>query len=96
MKKLLAALLLAGSAAVLTPAAEAKPATDSQRSITSYSSEPQVWNRGRRWNRNRRVRVVTTTRTRRIGYRVYRETVRITYLPNGRMRTQVIRRVRIR
>lgn len=54
------------------------------------------WNRGRRWNNNRRVRVVTHTRLRWIGGRLFRETVRVTYLPNGRVMTQVIRRVRIR
>lgn len=48
-----------------------------------------------RWN-NRRVRTVTQTRIVRQGFRTFRETLRITYLPNGRTRTQVISRVRIR
>jgi len=54
--------------------------------------------RDNRWNnrRNNRVRTVTQTRIVRQGNRVFRETLRITYLPNGRTRTQVINRVRIR
>ena len=54
--------------------------------------------RDNRWNnrRNNRVRVVTQTRIVRQGYRTFRETLRITYLPNGRTRTQIISRVRIR
>lgn len=54
--------------------------------------------RDNRWNnrRNNRVRTVTQTRIVRQRNRVFRETIRITYLPNGRTRTQVIRRVRIR
>jgi hypothetical protein len=39
--------------------------------------------------------VVTTTRIRYIGRYRYRETLRITYLPNGRTRTRVISRVRL-
>lgn len=46
--------------------------------------------------RNRRVRrVVTTTRVVRVGRQRFRETVRTTYMPNGRTRTQIIRRVRV-
>lgn len=51
--------------------------------------------RNNRWN-NRRVRTVTQTRIIRQGFRTFRETIRITYLPNGRTRTQVISRTRIR
>ncbi|MDI1243350.1 MAG: hypothetical protein PSX80_15660 [bacterium] len=50
--------------------------------------------RGRNWNRGR-ARIVTRTRiVWRYGRR-YRETYRITYLPNGRTGTQVISRVRL-
>lgn len=49
----------------------------------------------RRW-RNNRTRTVTQTRIVRQGWRTFRETIRITYLPNGRTRTQVISRTRIR
>jgi hypothetical protein len=61
-------------------------------------SNAQLWEgqprRNRRWN-NRRVRTVTRTRITRVGRYTYRETYRITYLPNGRTRTQIISRVRI-
>ncbi|MBK9155110.1 MAG: hypothetical protein IPM25_12980 [Chloracidobacterium sp.] len=49
----------------------------------------------RRWN-NGRGRSYITTRIVRRWFRTYRETIRVTYLPNGRVRTQVLRRVRIR
>ncbi len=54
--------------------------------------------RDNRWNnrRNNRVRTVTQTRIVRQGFRTFRETVRISYLPNGRTRVQIINRVRIR
>ncbi|HEY8559138.1 MAG TPA: hypothetical protein VIL74_01960 [Pyrinomonadaceae bacterium] len=50
----------------------------------------------RNWRSNRRVRTVTQTRIVRQGFRTFRETLRITYLPNGRTTTQVISRTRIR
>jgi len=50
----------------------------------------------RSWRNNRRVRVTTQTRIVRQGFRTFRETIRITYLPNGRTRTQIINRTRIR
>ncbi len=50
----------------------------------------------RRWRNNRRVRVTTQTRIVRQGFRTFRETLRITYLPNGRTRTELISRVRVR
>lgn len=49
----------------------------------------------RRWN-NGRTRSYITTRIVRRWFRTYRETVRVTQLPNGRVHTQVISRVRIR
>ncbi len=49
----------------------------------------------RRW-RNNRARTVTQTRIVRQGWRTFRETIQIKYLPNGRTRTQVISRTRIR
>jgi hypothetical protein len=93
MKKAIISALIFGSAVIALPAVEARGAT-SAPSV----SEPQVRvqiGRNRRWN-NRRVRTVTRTRITRIGFRTYRETIRTTYLPNGRTRTQVISRVRIR
>lgn len=49
----------------------------------------------RRWNRGRPYTYVTTRIVRR-WFNTYRETIRVTHLPNGRTKTQVIRRVRIR
>lgn len=49
----------------------------------------------RNW-RNNRVRIVTQTRIVRQGWRTFRETIQIKYLPNGRTQTKVISRVRIR
>lgn len=48
-----------------------------------------------RWNRGRPYSYVTTRIVRR-WFRTYRETIRVTHLPNGRTHTQVISRVRIR
>ena len=69
-------------------------------SAQSYFPQRDRWgndrrDNDRRWN-NRRVRVTTQTRIVRQGFRTFRETLRITYLPNGRTRTQIINRVRIR
>ncbi|MEO5857791.1 MAG: hypothetical protein ABIR33_02465 [Pyrinomonadaceae bacterium] len=63
---------------------------------SASAGEVQVYGqrRGRNWNRGR-VRVVTRTRIVSRGGLRYRETYRITYLPNGRTRTQVISRVRV-
>ncbi len=49
----------------------------------------------RRANRGRPYSYVTTRYVRR-WFRTYRETIRVTHLPNGRTKTQVIRRVRVR
>ena len=52
----------------------------------------QIGDRGRRY---RSVRTVTTTRIVGFGRNRYRETVRVTYLPNGRTITRVIARQRV-
>ncbi len=91
MKKLLILSLMLGTIAIAAPVAEAKT---NGSSITTAA--PQLWEgqprRNRRWNR----RSVIRTRIVRAGFRTYRETYRITYLPNGRTRVNVISRVRIR
>ena len=84
---------MVGAMAFVVPSAEAKTAA------ASVTVDPQIRvqigqnRRNRRYNRN--VRTITRTRIIRIGRSTYRETYRITYLPNGRTRTQVISRVRI-
>ena len=94
MKKLFILSLIIASAAVAVPAAEAS--AKGIAGTVMESGSPQVWTqrRGRNWNRRYR-RTVITTRTRWINGRRYRERIRITYLPNGRTRVQVISRVRI-
>ena len=93
MKKLLLLTLMFGTMAFVVPSVEAKTATN------AITADPQIRvrvgnNRNRRYY-NRRVRVVTRTRITRIGRYRYRETIRVTYFPNGRTRTRVISRVRI-
>jgi hypothetical protein len=68
-------------------------------SAQSYFPQRERDNQDRSWRNNRNYRaprVVTRTRIVRQGFRTFRETVRVTYLPNGRTRTQIINRVRIR
>jgi hypothetical protein len=50
----------------------------------------------RNWRNTRGVRTVTQTRIVRQGFRTYRETIQIKYLPNGRTTTKVISRTRVR
>lgn len=90
MKKLFILSLIFGTFAVLVPAASAAVAeTDTAVEQMRRMGPPQR-------HYNRRPRSVIRTRTVRRGIRWYRETYRITYLPNGRTHIQVIRRVRIR
>lgn len=98
MKKLLALTLSLASIAFVAPPVEAK-ATESSNSspvaVAANAGAPQttvVVRRGRRGIR----RVVTRTRNIRLGGRLYRETYQTRYLPNGRVTTRVISRVRIR
>jgi hypothetical protein len=93
LKKLFLVPVILGTVVLVPVAAEASTAGAERSVLVSESSTLNVQPRGR-WNR--RPRVVTRTRIRTVGFRRYRETVRITYLPNGRTRTQVISRVRIR
>jgi hypothetical protein len=96
MKKLIILTLMIGTVAIFVPAVDAK-------SSNAVTAEAQLWEgpqrRGRqndrRWNNNR-TRTYTTTRVVRRGRAMYRETIRVTRYANGRTRSQVIRRVRIR
>jgi len=92
MKKLLTLSLMLGAMTFAVPsAAEAKTTT---AAVESPQIRVQIGRNAR--YRNRRVRTYTTTRIVRRGFRTFRETVRTTYLPNGRTSTQVVSRVRIR
>jgi hypothetical protein len=93
MKKLLAMSLLVGAGMFAVPSTEASAAT-------AVNADPQIRvqiggnQRNRRFN-NRTRRVVTTTRITGFGRNRYRETIRTTYLPNGRTRVEVISRTRV-
>ena len=101
MKKLLSLSLILGAMAFAVPSAAEAKTSGSPAAAIPQNDMRMTQNRryrrweNRRWN-NRRVRTVTTTRIRRIGFRTYRETIRTTYLPNGGTRTVIINRVRIR
>ncbi len=92
MKKVLIIGLIVATVGIFAPGVQART------SSAPAAEAGQLWSgqtyRTRRYNR--RPRTVTRTRIVRVGYRRYRETIRVAYLPNGRIRTQVIRRVRIR
>ena len=95
MKKLLLSAIILGTSIVAVPAIEAK--TTSTTAALDPQIRVQIGRNNRRYNRRwNRVRTVTTTRVRRVGFRTYRETIRTTYLPNGRTRTVVVNRERIR
>lgn len=99
MKKTLIITLMFGTAMVFAPVSEIKAA-----SANAVTTAEQFWEgqprrgRDRRYDRRYRGRPYSyvTTRIVRRWFRTYRETIRVTHLPNGRVHTQVIRRVRIR
>jgi hypothetical protein len=99
MKKFLALSILAVSIGATAVSAEAKTSESSNSStIIATSASANAAAPQTRWQRQnwRRVRVVNRTRIIRIGFRTYREVVQYRYLPNGRVNTRVISRVRIR
>ncbi|MEP6848983.1 MAG: hypothetical protein ABI999_09000 [Acidobacteriota bacterium] len=87
MKKVLLSMLMLGSIAFAVPAAEAFAATP------AISGGPQIKVQIGPQRNRRRIHTETTTRITRVGRFRYRETIRTTYLPNGRTRTQVVTRV---
>jgi len=92
MKKLIALAMISGTFAFTVPAAETS--TSANLAVGDPQIRIQI-GRNRNRNRDRRVRTVVTTRITHVGRYRYRETIRTTYLPNGRTRTQVISRVRV-
>ena len=94
MKKFLALTLLLGASLFTIPSVEA--GTVSSNSLNNVS-DPQVSiSFGNQPRRRWRPRTYLRYRNVRIGYRLYRYTYRVTVYPNGRTRTQLISRVRIR
>jgi len=95
MKKILGLVLAFASIGVVGLASEAKANEVSINNVTVAASAAPQWERNRRGRYNNRRRSVTRTRVVRVGRRVYRETYVVRYLPNGRVHTQLISRVRI-
>jgi len=89
MKKLLAMSLLVGAGMFALPSVEANAAT---AAVEAPQIRVQIGGNNRRRNVRR---VVTSTRVTGFGRNRYRETIRTTYLPNGRTRVQVISRTRV-
>jgi hypothetical protein len=96
MKKFLALSLLLGSVIFTVSSVEAKTTSENSKNVIGISSAQQDrYYQNRRYNNQRSVRIVT--RNVRRGRQIYRETYRVTYNNrNGRTRTQLISRVRIR
>jgi hypothetical protein len=92
MKKFLALAIVLGASVLFVPSIEAKTGS----ALALNSANPQINIRIGNQRRNRRTRTETRTRIVRDGRWSYRETIRITYLANGRTRTQVISRTRLR
>src|ERR1700753_1704711 len=103
MKRILALTLSLASIGFAATAANA--ATTPASTIAATGIAPQIRLRigPRRGPRRRRygyyrapVQVTTQTRIVRDGWRTWRETYEVRYLPNGMTRTRLISRVRIR
>lgn len=96
MKRLLGITLALASIGFVAPSSEAKTTELSQAKITVAANASPQWQRERYGRRNfGRAHVVTRSRLVRVGRRLYRETYRVAYLPNGRTDTRLISRVRI-
>ena len=98
MKKLFAITLMLLSVG-FAGWSEARAATSANAVSHVANAVPQEWRyrrgRDRDYRNRRRVRVVRTSRIVRYGYRTYRETYLVRYLPNGRTMTTLISRERI-
>lgn len=96
MKKFLALSLLLGSVIFTVSSVEAKTTSENSKNVIGISSAQQDrYYQNRRYINQRSVRIVT--RNVRRGRQIYRETYRVTYNNrNGRTKTQLISRVRIR
>jgi hypothetical protein len=94
MKRLLGLALAVASIGVVGLGSEAKAVENSTNSVVAVSSAQ--WQRDRYGRRiHNRRRSVTRTRVVRVGRRLFRETYVVRYLPNGRVDTRLISRVRI-
>ncbi len=96
MKKTILVVLMLGMSVVFVPATYAKASPVNYAEAAEQYRVSQRRSRVRQPRRGARVRTYTTTRVVRRWGRLYRETIRVRVLPNGRRQTNVIRRVRIR
>jgi hypothetical protein len=99
MKKLLLTALLLSSFTFIGSsniASAATPAVGNPQVRIQIGQRRRRW-RNRDWATGERIGYGRTfTRTVQRGWRVYRETYRVRYLPNGMTQTMLISRVRIR
>ena len=95
MKKLITLSLLIASFAFTATFASAQT-YGPQRDRYDNDRRDDRRDNDRNWRNNRRPRTVTQTRIVRQGFRTFRETIQITYFPNGRTTTRVLSRMRIR
>ena len=99
MKKLLLIALLLSSFSFIgssNVASAATPAVGNPQVRIQIGQRRRHW-RNRDWARGERIGYGRTfTRTVQRGWRVYRETYQVRYLPNGMTQTMLISRVRIR
>ena len=98
MKKILALTLTLASIAFTATTAEASSLSGA---IVAPGIAPQIRirigpRRHNGWYRRAPVQVTTQTRLVRDGWRVWRETYQVRYLPNGMTQTRLISRVRVR
>jgi hypothetical protein len=98
MKKFLALALVLGSSVAFAPSAKAAESS-ANLTVEALNASPQTYSQRtrttQRYNR-RGARIVTRTRTTRVGGRLYREVVQYRYQPNGRVTVRVLSRTRIR
>ncbi len=95
-EEILALSLLLGSIIFTVSSTEAKTTAENTKNVVELNAVQQNrYYQNRRHNNHRTVRIVT--RNVRRGRQIYRETYRVTYNNrNGRTRTQLISRLRIR
>jgi hypothetical protein len=97
MKGLLGIVLALASICMVGSLSEAKAKELSRHNVTTVANANPQWRdrNGRRYYNRRRGHSVTRSRVVRYGRRLYRETFLVRYLPNGRVDTRLISRVRI-
>jgi hypothetical protein len=98
VKKFLGLIFVVATMIFVAPSAQAKTSSDNDniRISTNFAPQRQYRRYEQRNRYNRRARTFFQTRYVRSGYRLYRNTYRVTYLPNGRIRTRLVSRARVR